>query len=128
MAGLGRSQGSKYGFAALLGTLRALVGFGNPQALDRLRSGQTGGFPLAKKYVRTQNVSKATGRSDANNFERYNWDGPGAKMPHVTVTRMDTKEDRNRRRVNAVMFASMLKKRLTLSYDLRSRTSDVANA
>jgi hypothetical protein len=60
MAGMGRSQGSRFGLAALAGAIGVLLGFsGNRHTADRLRSGNTQGFPLAKKYVRTLNAEKA---------------------------------------------------------------------
>ncbi len=64
MAGLGRSQGSRYGLLGVLGALKALIGFGSKEQ-DRLTRGDSSGFPLAKKYLRTQNTAKATGRDQS---------------------------------------------------------------
>lgn len=60
MAGMGRSQGSKFGLAALAGALGVLLGMGgNRRTAEALKSGNTAGFPLAAKYCRTLNPSKA---------------------------------------------------------------------
>lgn len=60
MAGLGRIQ-QRFN-QAVIGVLAALVGFargGNPEQRRQL---EERGHPIAAKYLRTQNVAKATGR------------------------------------------------------------------